>query len=107
MNGGRERKSPTYRERERESERERERERGNLYFRPVTQSGYITHTEGERDRQTETGEVWRRVKKKYIYIKRSETENILPSIGQENNIAQPKTDKWFSFTLHFSSVLTV
>ena len=23
--------------------------------------------------------------------------NILPKIGQENNIAQPKTDKWFAF----------
>jgi len=31
----------------------------------------------------------------------------LPSTGQENNIAQPKTDKWFSFSLHFSLFLTV
>ena len=29
--------------------------------------------------------------------------NILPSTGQENNTAQPKTDKWFSFPSHFSS----
>ena len=28
--------------------------------------------------------------------------NILPSTGQENNIAQPKTDKWFNFSSHFS-----
>ena len=27
--------------------------------------------------------------------------------GQENSVAQPKTDKWFSFSLHFSSFLTV
>ena len=33
--------------------------------------------------------------------------SILPSTGQENNIAQPDTDKWFSFSLHFSSFLTV
>ena len=33
--------------------------------------------------------------------------NILPSTGQENNIAQPKTDEWFSFSPHFSSFLTV
>ena len=26
---------------------------------------------------------------------------ILPNTGQENNIAQPKTDKWFSFSLNF------
>ena len=25
-----------------------------------------------------------------------------PSIGQENNIAQPKTDKWLSSPSHFS-----
>ena len=27
--------------------------------------------------------------------------------GQENSVAQPKTDKWFSFSLHFSLFLTV
>ena len=27
--------------------------------------------------------------------------------GQKNNIAQPNTDKWFSFSLHFSLFLTV
>ena len=36
-----------------------------------------------------------------------EDANILSSIGQENNIAQPKTNKWFSFTLHFSLFLTI
>ena len=25
--------------------------------------------------------------------------NILPNTGQENNIAQPKTDQWFSLSL--------
>ena len=34
--------------------------------------------------------------------------NIRPTnTGQENNIAQPKTDKWFSFSFHFSSFVTV
>ena len=33
--------------------------------------------------------------------------NILPSTEQENNIAQPKTDKWFSFLSHFSSFFIV
>ena len=33
--------------------------------------------------------------------------SILPSIGQENSVAQPKTDKWFSFSSHFSSFFTV
>ena len=28
--------------------------------------------------------------------------NIFPSIGQENNIALPKTDKWLSSPSHFS-----
>ena len=28
--------------------------------------------------------------------------NILPNTGQENNLAQPKADKWFRFSLHFS-----
>ena len=36
-----------------------------------------------------------------------EDANIFPSTGQENNIAQPKTDKWFSFTLYFSLFLTI
>ena len=35
------------------------------------------------------------------------TLNILPNAGQESNIAQPKTNKWFSFSLHFSSFLIV
>ena len=26
---------------------------------------------------------------------------VLPSTGQENNISQPKTEKWFSFPSHF------
>ena len=30
-------------------------------------------------------------------ITRHYRANILPSVVQENNIAQPKTDKWFSF----------
>ena len=29
--------------------------------------------------------------------------DLLPSTGQENNVAQPNTAKWFSFSLHFSS----
>ena len=32
---------------------------------------------------------------------------ILPSIGQENNTARLKTDKWFSFPSHLSSFFTV
>ena len=34
---------------------------------------------------------------KYIFPK-----YILPNAGQENNTAQPKTDKWFSHSLYFS-----
>ena len=34
--------------------------------------------------------------------KNTELKSILPSIGQENNIAQPKTDKLFSSPSHFS-----
>ena len=33
--------------------------------------------------------------------------NILPSTGQENNVAQPKPDKWWSFSSNFSSFFTV
>ena len=33
--------------------------------------------------------------------------NSLPNTGQEDNRAQSKIDKWFSFSLHFSSFLTV
>ena len=32
-----------------------------------------------------------------------ENLQIRPSTGLENNTAQPKTDKWFSSTSHFSS----
>ena len=33
--------------------------------------------------------------------------NILPSTGQENNIAQPKTDKWFSSPSQFSTFFII
>ena len=32
---------------------------------------------------------------------------IFPSTGHENNIAQPKVDKWFSSSSYFSSFFTV
>ena len=35
-------------------------------------------------------------------IKANVSCNILPSTRQENNTAQPKTNKWFSFSSHFS-----
>ena len=33
--------------------------------------------------------------------------NILLNTGQENNRAQPETDKWFSFSLYLVVVLSV
>ena len=51
-----------------------------------------------------------KVKKQIYKEQKSETgitASVLPSIGQKNNIAQPKADKWFNFPSHFSSFLTV
>ena len=51
-----------------------------------------------------------KVKKQSYKEQKSETgitASVLQSTGQENNTAQPKTDKWLNFLTHFSSFLTI
>ena len=43
-----------------------------------------------------------------VFIRSNASKNVLlASTGQENNTAQPKTDKWFSFPSHFSSFFAI
>ena len=57
------------------------------------------------------GERWVYESEAYEFVKKESetrmTASVLPSTGQENNIAQPKTNKWFSFSSQFSSFITV